>query len=521
MKTKSYLSINDLSKTAVCVITILVFIAGGCDQQGETASTTDSQAGQDQTMAMITTHTHAVAGETCFICDPNKREAGRLWCREHGRYEDRCWLCHPEQEDKDRLFCTEHFLYEDECHLCHPELKPSAQNNNTTNDASQTLFCNEHGVPEIECGICQPGLAESLEPGQSLKVRFVSENSTRKAGVRTAFPRKAQSTPMVPALCRVHYNGNALAHITPLASGVIQEVLVDVGSQVDTGDVLVEIRSAEVAAAKSALLAAVVDHHIKDIAHQREKDLVEQKISATRNYQEARAALQVAALTENTARQRLLNLGFTDTEIETIEKAQDSSSLLKVRAPYSGTLVAREAVIGEWIAPGRSLFTLADLSSMWLELSVPEDKAAMIRTGQAVEATFDTLGMATAKGPLVWINQSIDQRSRMVQMRAVVPNDGHLKQGMFGHARITVGPKAKALQVPNDAVQHLLKRPYLFVKETDDLYALRRVSLGAQHASDVEVTAGIEPNDEVVVAGSFTVMSEFLKSRLGAGCVDD
>ena len=66
---------------------------------------------------------HKAPKSECFICNPELREKGRLWCKEHERYEDRCWICHPEAQDKKRPYCNEHSLYEDECFLCHPELK--------------------------------------------------------------------------------------------------------------------------------------------------------------------------------------------------------------------------------------------------------------------------------------------------------------------------------------------------------------------------------------------------------------
>ncbi len=63
----------------------------------------------------------------CFMCNPDMREKGRLWCAEHKRYEDRCFICHPELEEKGRLWCREHSLYEDECFLCHPEILDKKQ----------------------------------------------------------------------------------------------------------------------------------------------------------------------------------------------------------------------------------------------------------------------------------------------------------------------------------------------------------------------------------------------------------
>jgi cobalt-zinc-cadmium efflux system membrane fusion protein len=465
---------------------------------------------------------HGVNKKDCYICNPSLREKGRLWCKEHGRYEDRCWLCHDELRDKDRPFCEEHHLYEDECFFCNPGLKKKVIKKSEGPSASPVLFCNEHKVPEHQCGICQPQLAETLEPGESMKIRFVSKTSTLKAGIRTALPQKNSSSPTVEAFCRVGYNENKLAHITPLSSGVIRRVLFDVGGEVKVGDVLAEIHSAEVAKAKSNFLSAIVDFQVKEAACRREESLVKQNISAARDFQEAEAACKVALLSKSTAQQRLLNFEFTQEEIAEIETTQDSSSILMVRAPFNGTLVARQAVMGEFVESGKALFTLANLSSMWLELSVPVDKAAFVKNNLDVEATIDNLPGITVGGKLVWIDTSIDERSRMLKARAVVSNDQQkLKTGMFGHARIAIGQISETLRIPKDALQKFEKNPYLFVKVEDDLYDLRRVSLGSKSGSTIDVISGIEPNEQVVVSGTFTMMSEFLKSRLGAGCVDD
>ena len=79
----------------------------------------DSEPKAQGSEATAIAHKHA-DGESCFIEDPSKREAGRLWCKEHARYEDRCWDCHPELRDPKRYYCSEHGLYEDECFLCDP-----------------------------------------------------------------------------------------------------------------------------------------------------------------------------------------------------------------------------------------------------------------------------------------------------------------------------------------------------------------------------------------------------------------
>ncbi len=280
--------------------------------------------------------------------------------------------------------------------------------------------------------------------------------------------------------------------------------------------------SIEIAEAKAAYLAAIADYRVKDMACNRADRLVKGRISAAREYEEAKANRDIALLAQNTARQRLLNYGFAGTEIKKIENTQDSSALYTVRAPFGGTVVLRKAVLGEAAEPGQALLALADLTTLWLELSIPVEQVAFIEKGLDVEAAFDCLPSVSVKGKLSWVATSIDDRSRMLKARAVIPNErGVLKSGMFGKAHITLESVVSSLRVPKDAVQRFEGNPYLFVKEDEDLYALRRVVLGNNTDAGIDVIAGIGENDRVVAVGTFTVMSEYLKSRLGAGCVDD
>ena len=476
-------------------------------------------------------HGHAAPEETCFICDETKREPGRLWCTEHTRYEDRCWLCQPQLEEEGRLYCAEHWLYEDECFLCHPELdseeaegeEAEDDDRNSRLDSPSGLFCNEHRVPEIECGICQPQRTAELEPGGELKVRFESSNSASKAGIETVLARAATAQASVSAFCEVMYDQNALARITPLAGGIVREVFVDVGADVETGDVLVEIHSAEVASAKAEFVAAVVDFDLKEVACQREQRLAERNISSEKEVQEADAACKTAELMLATTRQRLLNYGFTEEEVAAIEEERDTSASLLVRAPYDGTLIEREAVVGEAVQPGQRLFSLANVDSMWLDLSIPAEQAGLIRSGLSVAAAFRGFGDEVTHGEITWIDTSIDERSRMLRARAVVDNPGRaLSAGLFGDAMVFVADAQDAVDVPRESIQRFDDDPYVFVQLEEDLFSLRRVATVDRPSADmVAVIDGLRADEPVVATGSFTVMSEFLKSRLGAGCVDD
>ena len=511
--------------TARCVVvTAVIFTMTAL----AACSDSDSEAvGKDEHSSGIVTkvaHVHAKDGETCFICDPIKRETGRLWCKEHGRYEDRCWLCHPELQDKGRPYCNEHFLYEDECGLCRPEVKTPSIGDAAGAPSQATgsaLFCSEHTVAESECGICQPGLASSLEPGQSLLVRMPSANSASKAGVRIERPRRSELMPGVEALCEADYNRNAMTRITPLTSGVIIRVAVDVGDRVEAGELLAELHSAEVARAKSGYLATLVNRDIRKQTFERERNLAKESIGARKDLLQAEADYRVARLDARCSRQMLVNLGLSAEAIAEIERSDDASATYTLRAPFSGTLTDRAAVAGQAVASGEALFTLTDLSSRWLTLSLPADRLQDIRVGQPVSVEFDDLPGEEVRGELAWVDAAVDPRTRLVRARAVTTHDvGRVKAGMFGRAKIFTGSTVPGVLVPSEAVQYHERHPYVFVRREPDLFALRRVTVGTAAANTTEILSGLHP-DEAVVASGFLVMSEFLKSRLGAGCVDD
>ena len=524
--------IQQMQWTLLILFSAAFLAVTGCGERG-TGEDAHGDGHADAPGYVPVAHSHDDSNETCFICDASKREKGRLWCNEHARYEDRCWYCHPELEDKSRMWCKEHSLYEDECFLCHPELKDDSATSDGSKPAehqdgdghagagSGGLFCNEHNVPEIECAICQPDLAASLKPGGSMKVRFPSTEAAEKVGILTDRPRVAESAPGIQALCEVQYNLNAMAKVTPLAGGVIRSVNHDLGDRVETGEMLIELHSAEAAEAKSDYLSALVERDIRHQAFEREKRLKEQKIAAEKHFLQARAALRTVELSVNNLRQKLVNLGFTDQEVKQIERDQDTSARLVIRAPFDGTLIDRGAVVGEAVEVGDAVFTVADLSSRWLMLSVPSTHVARIRTGQVAEARFNELPGVTIDANITWIDTSIDPRSRMVRARALVTDDAdRIKTGLFGKARIVTGEVRPATIVPREAVQRHEGGTYVFVRDEPDLFSLRRVALGGSKGDRVEVLKGLEPHDTVVTSGSFLVMSEFLKSRLGAGCVD-
>lgn len=491
----------------------------------------------------LSAHAHEIPNETCFICDASKRDAARLWCREHDRYEDRCFLCHPEIEDDTRLYCSEHSLYEDECFLCHPELikadeaetpEPQAWESGASagfsdaalmaelSDQPSGLFCNEHGLQEKECGICHSDLLASKAIGEGMKVRFSSPESAKKAGVQTGQAKHTQVSMGGTALGRLSFNMNKLALVSPFSDGVIRQVFVESGQVVKKGQLLAEVNSPAVADAKSALIKGLVDEQRERLSFKREEMLLQDKVSTKQDYENAQARYETSVSEVERSRQQLLNLGLSKEEVKQVEKTRSSTSILPLRAPFDGSVVERTAVLGMAVKVGTPLFQVADLTTMWLELSVEEGNAVRLKSGAGVQANFNAFPDETFSGELIWVSSQVDDSTHTVKARALLPNpDQRLKSGLFGSAIITDDSPLSCFSVPSEAIQTVDGQSIIFAKLEEDLFEARVIKTGPIADGRTSIIQGIFQHDEIALSESYIIKSELLKSKLGAGCVHE
>lgn len=369
-------------------------------------------------------------------------------------------------------------------------------------------MCGEHGVPEVECAICRPEAVAALKPGESLKVRLPSTNSTTIVGLQTAWPENGAIADGVECLAEVSFNLNKVAQVAAPVGGIVQSVRVDLGNQVEEKQTLAQLWSASIA---EAVAKAVLTHQTLD----RERKLRAERVTSERDLQEAEAAHRSAC-------QQLRTLGFTEEQIEELGGRPQEQVLMEVRAPFAGEITDRTAVRGALVEAGKPLFTVVDRSVMWAMLQVPESVLARVKTGQTVELRVDSLPEKVFTGKLTWIAPAVDDRTRMARARAEFANpDGLLKDKMFATARILTRQSQASLLVPPGAIQRVEGKPFVFVRLGEDLFDARAVTLGAQFDGRQEILSGLQQQEEVAVNHAFALKSAMLMSRLGAGCADD
>ncbi len=530
---KTHNKMNTLVAARVGLLCLLVALVSGCNKEKEHSNA----EGGAKHSAVDQCAKHGADKSDCWICDPKLRDSKRLWCREHDAYEDRCWKCHPDLKDDKRLYCNEHGVYEDECTLCHPELKkkelPKEQSVIEQEQSTEVhvekagLFCTEHTVQESECAICHPELLKDLPPGEGLKVRFPSVESAKKAGVTWSPAKRAQvkTSGTNGFLSRLSYNQNKMTHVGAKVKGTMGKVLVDNGSLVKKGQVLGYFSSPDAAKAKSTYLTAVADSTLKSGVYSREKGLVREKVSSQRELDIAHAEYQQSLAQLGAATQVLFDLGLSFGEIDRLRISGKGSSDVVLRAPFNGTIVQRNAVSGAVAQPDRPLFTIVDLSTMWIEMSIPAATALQLSVKDGIVAQFAELGSDRIEGTITWIASEINEATRMITVRAELANPNkRLKQGLYGRAFLSTQPKNTngkqlvQIEVPQQALQRIEGKQYLFVSLENDLFEARHIQVSSLDGNNAIIVAGLGEGEQVVNQGSFTVRSEMFKSSFGAGC---
>lgn len=454
---------------------------------------------------------HDCYEDMCLICHAELRDAGRLWCAEHTRYEDRCFLCHPEIRIADRAYCEKHFLYADECFMCRPELRDTSGSRATgapqRGDAGIGLMCTEHGVAEAECGICHPELAAGLTAGEGLKVRLTSDHSASRAGMSTKQPEGVTVAEGIVCSGEIIYAQDRVVEVAAPVDGILVDVGPTFGDRVVRGQRLAVMASAEI----SETVAAAV---LAKQTLERERKLRATRVTSEQELQQAEATFRSAA-------QRLRAIGFGAADLDGILEDPEASANLPLDSPLAGEVVERTVTSGAYVEAGTRLFTVADLTRLWVMIDIPERALHEVRVGQEVRFATTAAPNLSYTGTLNWISPSLDERTRLARGRLEIANpDGRLRAHVFVTATVLTGAPGTSLLVPSAAVQYIGAKPFAFVQVDEDLLEVRSVTLGRRMGDRTVVLAGLAPSDRVICEGSHVAKSQFLISRLGAGCVD-
>jgi len=272
------------------------------------------------------------------------------------------------------------------------------------------------------------------------------------------------------------------------------------------------------AGAGKDLVAAEAAYKTAKAEHEFQRD-----ISLNRQVAEARAAVETARVDVSHIRYEMKALGAPAPENEHDDHKHDTS-LIQLRAPVSGAVTERLVNAGAGIEAGKPLFTIADLSTVWVIANVPEAQIGALRAGAPAQIFSAAIGGATRSGRITYIAPQLNEETRTAKVRVELANPGErLKAGMFVEVEFPEsGLSAGAgeeLVVPEAAIQRLGERTVVFVAEEDEPghFKVREVEAGGSANGYTRVLNGLKAGERVVTKGSFTLKAQLKKGEMEEG----
>ena len=316
---------------------------------------------------------------------------------------------------------------------------------------------------------------------------------------------------------------NRVAHIRPLARGRLTEVLAKVGDRVHANQVLARFDNIEAGEVLSQY----------ETARAEVGRLKAQQAAATRQLERSRRLVDIGAVS-----QRELEASQAEQQgLEEAIRAQQStidglaarlhrfgvderqplaSSVTSIRAPFSGLVLKVASSPGEVVDSTMDLFSVANLSSVYVQTQVYEKDLGRVRVGQPAVISVSAYPNERFPGRIVSLGGMIDPQTRTAPVRCEVDNSrGRLFVDMFATVELPTEESRITLAVSSDAIQQVDGKNAVFVQTAPDRFSVQPVQIGQQTASLVEITAGLKAGQKVVSKGAFQVKSALQAGALG------
>ncbi|MCO6498248.1 MAG: efflux RND transporter periplasmic adaptor subunit [Chitinophagaceae bacterium] len=213
------------------------------------------------------------------------------------------------------------------------------------------------------------------------------------------------------------------------------------------------------------------------------------------------------------AAQKLLTMGQTRAQIESLRKEGKAPGLTTYYSPASGVIIDLPVLEGDYVQAGGMVMKLADYSSLWIQAQVYPNQLASLREGDNVQIEFPDLAGLKLPGKIAFISPEIMPDSRLSQVRIEVSNrNGKLRPGMAAYVTFQ-RPVSKTPVLPLDAVIRDNDKNIVWVQTGDENFKWKEVKLGEESNHQVAVLSGLDPEDKVVVSGVYLLNSEYLLKK--------
>jgi membrane fusion protein, heavy metal efflux system len=313
---------------------------------------------------------------------------------------------------------------------------------------------------------------------------------------------------------RIDTNERLLTRIGAAVTGRVTDVFAEVGDNVRVGQTLARVTSPELTTAQLGFLKASANTSLAERAVERAKQLIQADVIGSAELQRRESELSIAKAETHAATDQLRLMGIPQ---ESIAKLRDHGSLhpyASVIATQSGVITERKVSQGQVAQPGDQLFTIADLTSVWVIGALPEQAARSVQTGQKIEIKVPALGDRLILGKVVFVSDTISPETRSVTVRTQVDNPKRdLKPQMLATLRVA-SAAVDTLAVPVGAVVRESDKDYVYVQTAPLRFRLTAVDLGPASNGLRPVMKGLSVGTSVVIEGAFHLNNERKRAEL-------
>ena len=333
-------------------------------------------------------------------------------------------------------------------------------------------------VPVYEEGMMQ---GDSMDDG--LPSIAISSNTAQKMGIRTEKVTKKNLSRIIHTIGSIGYNEDSLHHVHARTNGWVEKVHIKAeGDAVTKGDPLVDFYSPDIVAAQKDLL----------IAKQSGKLF---------------SAKGSTSLLES-AKQKLRLLDIPESIITRIQKQSKSQDRVPILAPRSGVIIKMGIRDGMYVTPNLEMYSIADLSSIWVQVDVFEHQLNWVKVGNKAEMTVQGLPGEMWTGTVDYIYPELNPVNRTLKVRLKFETSQQkLKPNMFANVTLYAKPK-NTLSVPAEAIIYYENNPRIVKQIGEGEYQPVIVKIGMKSSGRVEILEGLKEDETIVVSGQFMIDSE-------------
>ncbi len=330
--------------------------------------------------------------------------------------------------------------------------------------------------------------------------------------VATAGPGNLQIQLNFPGEIRI--NADQMANVVPRMQGVVRKVKKNLGDTVRRGEVMAIIESRELADMRASFHASMERLELAEANHKREKRLWEKKITAEQEYLDAKKALAEARIELTSAEQKLLSLGFTTKFLKDLPHDPDEIlTSYEIIAPFDGKVIEKDITLGEVLGEDKIAFVVADLSTVWVDLSIYQKDLPFVKQDQRVRISAGQ-GIPDAEGVISYLGPIVADETRTALARVTLPNiEGNWRPGLFVTARLVKEETPVPLLISKTALQNLEGETCVFVYHKEG-FETQDVRVGRTNKTHAEIITGLEVGQRYVTKGAFELKAKIVTSTL-------